>query len=142
MSGGQRERGSDGGAELSGALAAALVDALARDAATAERLRAILEPAGTGIVVTSVPGYTADTLATAIGVTPKVVRNAIARGELAAVKRGGRWLISADAVSAWIREDASSPRRRRRTERPAGRLTAAFGALPPAAAPRRSIGSP
>ncbi len=42
-------------------------------------------------------------------VSPKVVRGAITRGELAAVKRGGRWIISAEAVRAWAQLDGASP---------------------------------
>lgn len=45
--------------------------------------------------------YTVDSLAQAVGVSAKAVRNAISRGELAAVKRGGRWIISAEAVERW-----------------------------------------
>jgi excisionase family DNA binding protein len=52
----------------------------------------------------AVPAYTVATLAAALGVTERVVRNAIARGELHAVKRGARWLIATDAVDAWTRD--------------------------------------
>jgi excisionase family DNA binding protein len=49
----------------------------------------------------SAPAYTVATLAAALCVSPKVIRNAIARGELEATKRGRRWLVSADAVAHW-----------------------------------------
>jgi excisionase family DNA binding protein len=45
--------------------------------------------------------YTVASLASELGVSQKAVRCAIARRELAAVKRGSRWIISADAVHAW-----------------------------------------
>jgi hypothetical protein len=54
------------------------------------------------------PAYTAESLAAAIGLSPKSIRNAIARGELEAVKRGGRWIVPAGAV------DHGSRRRGRR----------------------------
>lgn len=59
-----------------------------------------------------VPVYTVNSLAELLQVSPKVVRGAIARGELAAVKRGGRWIIAADAVHAWAH--GGEPRRHRR----------------------------
>ena len=45
--------------------------------------------------------YTVASLAAELGVSAKAVRCAIARHELQAVKRGSRWIISADAVSEW-----------------------------------------
>jgi Helix-turn-helix domain len=39
------------------------------------------------------PAYTVASLAAELGVSQKAIRGAIARGELAAVKRGARWLI-------------------------------------------------
>jgi excisionase family DNA binding protein len=87
-------------AELGRQLVLALIAALVADPPAAQQLRELLdveqrEPAEAR------PAYTVDALADAIGVTAKVVRNAIARGELAAVKRGGRWIVSADAVDDW-----------------------------------------
>jgi excisionase family DNA binding protein len=64
--------------------------------------------------------YTVASLAAELGVSQKAVRCAIARRELRAVKRGSRWIISADAVHAWA--TASDARRRtgcgRRTPAP------------------------
>jgi excisionase family DNA binding protein len=87
-----------------GELAGLVVEALARNAGAVSRLCDLVavessrqpEP-------TMPPAYTPDSLAAAIGVSAKTIRNAIARGDLAAVKRGGRWLISVDAVDAWVR---------------------------------------
>jgi excisionase family DNA binding protein len=45
--------------------------------------------------------YTVASLASELDVSQKAIRCAIARRELAAVKRGSRWIISADAVLAW-----------------------------------------
>jgi excisionase family DNA binding protein len=46
--------------------------------------------------------YTVATLADELGLSQRTVRGAIDRGELAAVKRGSRWLVSAEAVAAWV----------------------------------------
>lgn len=54
--------------------------------------------------------YTVASLAIELGVSQKAIRCAIARGELPAVKRGSRWIISADAVQTWA--TASEGRRR------------------------------
>ncbi len=45
--------------------------------------------------------YTVASLAAELSVSTKAVRCAIARHELEAVKRGSRWIISADAVREW-----------------------------------------
>ena len=45
--------------------------------------------------------YTVASLAIELGVSQKAIRCAIARGELSAVKRGSRWIISANAVQTW-----------------------------------------
>lgn len=66
--------------------------------------------------------YTVASLAAALGVSAKAIRCAIARHELPAVKRGSRWIISADAVDEW----ASAPEE----HDPTARLRRA--ALPPA----------
>jgi excisionase family DNA binding protein len=54
-----------------------------------------------------------------LGVSSKVVRNAISRGELHAVKRGGRWYVAADAVAEWAHDAADRSDRRA----PVGRRT-------------------
>ena len=56
--------------------------------------------------------YSCSTLAAELGCTPRAVRAAIERGELAAVRSGGRWVIAADAVAAWA-TPATRPRRQR-----------------------------
>ena len=53
--------------------------------------------------------YTVLSLAAEIGVSPKAIRCAIARGELQAVKRGARWIISAQAVDQWTSTPRSRP---------------------------------
>jgi excisionase family DNA binding protein len=55
--------------------------------------------------------YTVSSLAAELGVSAKAVRCAIARRELEAVKRGSRWIISADAVSEWATAPGGSMRR-------------------------------
>jgi len=77
-------------------LAVALLRALDDDALDhlAERLAPRL-----AIRADSSPAaYTVASLAAALDVTPKTVRGWIARGELRAAKRGGRWLIDRSAV--------------------------------------------
>jgi excisionase family DNA binding protein len=82
-------------------LAVAVVEALAADPVASARLRALLGTAQTDPSPADAPVYTVDSLAATLKVTAKVIRNAIARGELPAVKRGRRWIISGDAVRAW-----------------------------------------
>jgi excisionase family DNA binding protein len=69
-----------------------LVERMLADERTRERLRTLLAPP---------PVYTVSSLAEALRVSPKAISNAIRRGELDAVKRGGRWYISAEAVTTW-----------------------------------------
>jgi|tagenome__1003787_1003787.scaffolds.fasta_scaffold20852173_2 excisionase family DNA binding protein len=128
-------------AELGRQLVLALHAALLADPPAAQQLRELLaveprEPAEAR------PAYTVDALAEAIGVTAKVVRNAIARGELAAVKRGGRWIVSADAVEEWAspgerKPDGRATARARGAARP---LTAALSRLDDGDARRRIAG--
>lgn len=72
--------------------------------------------------------YTVASLAAELGVSTKAIRCAIARHELQAVKRGSRWIISADAVGEW----ASAPDARDATVR---RRRAALPPAPKAAGP-------
>ena len=74
------------------------------------------------------PAYTAESLAAAIGLSPKSIRNAIARGELQAVKRAGRWIIPADAVNAWLETPRPATPRRGRA-RPDSRARPLHAAL-------------
>ena len=64
--------------------------------------------------------YTVASLAAELGVSAKAIRCAIARHELQAVKRGSRWIISADAVGEWASapEAHDATARRRRTAPP------------------------
>ncbi|MBV8998105.1 MAG: helix-turn-helix domain-containing protein [Solirubrobacterales bacterium] len=72
--------------------------------------------------------YTVASLAAELGVSAKAIRCAIARHELQAVKRGSRWIISADAVGEW----ASAPEAHNATAR---RRRAALPPTPKAAGP-------
>jgi len=82
------------------ALAAAVLDALREDPGALACLRELvgIQPAPK----VEAHWYTVRSLATELGVSEKVVRNAIARGELRAVKRGARWYIERDAVERWL----------------------------------------
>jgi excisionase family DNA binding protein len=57
--------------------------------------------------------YTVASLAAELAVSQKTIRCAIARRELAAVKRGARWLISAESVREWTTPSKARPRTRR-----------------------------
>jgi excisionase family DNA binding protein len=57
--------------------------------------------------------YTVASLAAELGVSQKTIRSAIARRELAAVKRGARWVISAESVREWATPSEARPRPRR-----------------------------
>jgi excisionase family DNA binding protein len=83
-----------------------VLDALAHDPVAVERLRRLLA------AERGPAAYTVDAFAARVGLSPKAVRNAIARGDLEAVKRGGRWIISGHAVERW-----SESRRSRRFTR-------------------------
>lgn len=78
--------------------------------------------------------YTAATLAAELSVTTRAVRAAIARGDLHATKRGGRWIIARQAVEDWARPAAplSTPRAAKhrrgvRSGRPMADALAAIG---------------
>src|SRR5437763_1325924 len=124
-------------------LAVALIAALSADRSALDELRRLIATEDSGPDVAVPPAYTANTLATALGVSPKTIRNAIARGELAAVKRGGRWIVSAAAVDAWAGTDdvARRPRRRVRSKgRRPGPLAAALVELESRDSGRRIAG--
>ena len=93
-------------------LAEVIVNALADDPACLERLRELLGAGREGAPLEHPPAYTVAGLAQVLGVTCRVVRNAIARGELRAVKRGGRWYVPAEAVAAWTDAQTALPPRR------------------------------
>lgn len=61
--------------------------------------------------------YTVDTLAAELDVSARAVRAWIASGELAAVKRAGRWVIAAATVEAWASPDSPSAARPRAVRR-------------------------
>lgn len=58
--------------------------------------------------------YTVASLAAELGVSDKAIRCAITRHELRGVKRGSRWIISADAVDEWATAPDVHPARARR----------------------------
>ena len=76
-------------------LAGALIAALLADRSALEALRRLVAPEDCGADAPAPLAYTANTLAAELGVSPRTIRNAITRGELAAVKRGGRWIPAA-----------------------------------------------
>jgi excisionase family DNA binding protein len=71
--------------------------------------------------------YTVASLAAELGISQKAIRCAISRHELVAVKRGARWLISADAVREWV--SPAEQRGLRRGTRPAAAPRAAGPSL-------------
>lgn len=82
------------------ALAAAVLDALREDPGALARLRELV--GAQSAPAAGAHWYTVRSLADELGVSDKVVRNAIARGELRAAKRGARWYIERDAVETWL----------------------------------------
>jgi excisionase family DNA binding protein len=123
------------------ALAAALIELVAASPSAMARLIELLEEYRHPAPEPVAPIYTVASLAAVLNVSPKVIRGAIARGELGAVKRGGRWIISADAVRAWAhRHDVIAPTRLRRprtTSDPP--LSSAIALLPGANDRRRAL---
>lgn len=113
------------------ALAAALVELLAASPVAVSRLRELVGPPSPAIATVIPPAYTVASLAAALDVSPKTVRGAIARGELEATKRGGRWIISADAVQMWAQAQDGVGHGRRPARRANGRapLTSALTLL-------------
>ena len=123
------------------ALAAALVDLLAASPAAMARLLELLEARLPVMPDPAAPAYTVASLGAVLRVSPRVVRGAIARGELAAVKRGGRWIISADAVRLWAALDGAPARPHSRRRHAAGTrpLGSAIALLDGASSPRRPL---
>ena len=80
------------------ALAAALIELLASSPSAMARLVELLEDRGLIHTEPTTPVYTVASLAEALGVSPRWCAAPSRRGELAAVKRGGRWIIPAEAV--------------------------------------------
>jgi excisionase family DNA binding protein len=114
------------------ALAAAIVELLAASPTAMARLLELLEGENPAPADQTMPAYTVASLAAMLRISPRAVRGAITRGELAAVKRGGRWIISADAVRAWAEHDGAPPpayarRRRNGAARPLGSAIALLG---------------
>lgn len=107
------------------ALAAALLDQL--EPADLDRLATLLAPrlADRQPAPAGVAAYTIRSLAAELTLSEKTIRGAIHRGELAAVRRGTRYLIAGDAARAWAtppaapaRGAARAARRRARAHRP------------------------
>ena len=67
-------------------LAEVIVNALADDPACLEQLRELLGPAQDNTALSAPPAYTVAGLAQALGVTCRVVRNAIARASSATTR--------------------------------------------------------
>ena len=108
---------------------------LSQIASDPDALAALRQLVGAGTDRTA-PAYTVATLAAALGVTERVVRNAIARGELRAVKRGARWYIPTDAVEAWTHPAADVSRTTRRLAHDRSPLATTFAQI--GDRPRRS----
>jgi excisionase family DNA binding protein len=110
---------------LADGLARLLIEAVAADPVAIARLRELIvtppDPNPRPIA------YTVASLAEALHVSPRVVRGAIARGELAAIKRGGRYIIAAGAVDDWV--NAAADGRRVTRGRRQGPLRAAIALL-------------
>ena len=84
-------------------LADVLLAELRADPTAAADIASVLAPTlAASVPKTARVAYTVDALAKEVSVTPRAVRAAIGRGDLAAVKRGGRWLIAAESVNGWV----------------------------------------
>jgi len=75
------------------------------------------------------PAYTVASFAKALGVSERVVRNAIDRGELPAARRGARYVIATEAIERWAQPAAQKVGPCRQFSRRAG-LSDAFDRLP------------
>lgn len=129
-----------------GALASVLVEALAADPAAISRLRELVAIDSPRAAVPEPVIYTVASLAAVLQVSARVIRGAIARGELKAAKRGGRYLISARAVDDWAaagpyeRDSDPGDRGRIRTARSRGPLRTALDALDDSSYQRTATG--
>jgi len=90
-------------------LGRALVDDLLADSAALAELR--------GMVGAAPAVYSCATLAAELSVTPRTIRAAIERGELAAVRSGRGWVMGAEAVRDWTARRTATPRARARRSR-------------------------
>lgn len=97
-------------------LAQSIVAAIADDPVALAELRTAIGVTSPTTSDTAPLAYTVASLADDLDVSTKTVRGAIHRGELEAVKRGSRWLISAEAVRAWTDGERKPTARLRRTE--------------------------
>src|SRR3954451_3069556 len=107
-----------------------LADVMAHPDGQAE-LHALLAPLLPGPEAERAPFYTVARLSEQTGLSPKAIRNAIARGELAAVKRGGQWIIHARAADAYgaptqAKRGSAGGRHARATQRARPSLGAVF----------------
>lgn len=87
-------------------LAQLVLDEIAGNPAALARLRELVRQEAAPAGAPSSPAFTVRTLAAELDRTEGSIRAAIARGELAAIKRGRGYVISADAVAAWARAPA------------------------------------
>lgn len=119
------------------ALASLILDSLSdRDLGVLARrlLPHLRQPADDGRLPRA--AYTVASLAAELGISQKAIRCAVARHELVAVKRGARWLISADAVREWVTPAEQQTKRR------CARLAAAPRAAGPSLRSVLCVGSP
>lgn len=106
-----------------------VVAALAGDPLLLAKLRDLLGvPASPPPAVP--PAYTVASLAKVLGVSERVVRNAIARGELPAARRGARYVIAAEAIERWAQAPKPPTGQPARQFRRRAGLSEAFDRLP------------
>lgn len=122
------------------ALAAALVELLASSPTAVARLRELVEAESYGAPPVEAPAYTVASLAVTLGVSARVIRGAIARRELDATKRGGRWIISAMAVRRWA--EGPAEKQPGATSRPQPRRHRSLGAVMALLEPGASSSAP
>jgi excisionase family DNA binding protein len=115
----------------------ALIDALSEEAMQLllRRLEAIA--GGAKVAERSRTAYTVKSLAAELGLSPRAVRGAIARGELRAVRAGRSFIIGIAAVEAWTKPP---PRNKAVDGRPAHGQPASGGVMTTALAELDSEG--